>query len=92
MSNLKTEHEIEIDKIHDRQLAEKDAEIQRLKAERQGFKSYFEHMEESYEAELAQDRKLITELCDAVEWMAEKGYGPSRDLLQRAREATRCQP
>ena len=30
MSNLKTEHEIEIDKIHDRQLAEKDAEIERL--------------------------------------------------------------
>ena len=30
MSNLKTEHEIEIDQIHDRQLAEKDAEIERL--------------------------------------------------------------
>jgi hypothetical protein len=28
---MRTEHEIEIDKIHDRQLAEKDAEIERLK-------------------------------------------------------------
>lgn len=29
---MRTEHEIEIDKIHDRQLAERDAEIERLKA------------------------------------------------------------
>jgi hypothetical protein len=32
MSILKTAHEMEIDQIHDRQLAEKDAEIERLKA------------------------------------------------------------
>ncbi len=31
MSNLKTEHEIEIDQIHDRQLAQKDAEIDAIK-------------------------------------------------------------
>ena len=48
-------------------LAEKDAEIQRLK-------------------------KLITELCDALEWWAvQRDYQPdfAQKLIQRAREATR---
>lgn len=31
MSNLKSEHQAEIDRIHDAQLAAKDAEIERLK-------------------------------------------------------------
>ena len=53
------------------------------------YDAYEAEIIEAYEAKLREKDKLITELCDAVEWMAEKGYGPSRDLLQRAREATR---
>jgi hypothetical protein len=52
MSNLKTDHEIQIDRIHDRQLAEKDAEIERLKLAL--------HEEKQYAADL-----ITTLRCEA---------------------------
>ena len=83
MSNLRTEHEIEIDRIHDRQLAEKDAEIARLTEQAMKFRDMC----------LEKD-KLITECADALE----EEFGESRDLMQsqqrpwnliqRAREVT----
>jgi hypothetical protein len=42
MSNLSTEHEIEIDRIHDAQLAAKDAEIERLQHENRLLRSQLE--------------------------------------------------
>ena len=63
----------------------------------QEYKGIGERLRESDERlsaaleEIERLKTIITELCNAVEWMAEKGYGPSRDLLQHAREATRCQ-
>ena len=76
MSNLRTEHEIEIDRIHDRQLADKDAEIERLKEEN------------AHLAWRDKDQKqLITELCDALE--KANPTDRYRKLLQRAREETK---
>ena len=53
MSNLRTEHEIEIDQIHGRQLAEKDAEIERLL--------------DKYTLREGNLKLFITELVDALE-------------------------
>jgi hypothetical protein len=87
MSNLRTDHEIEIDNIHDRQLAEKDAEIQRLKAELD--------LKENSVRDLCtivrSKNKLITELADALEnvWKTGSGNTGTPVLIHRAREAVR---
>ena len=77
MSNLKTEHEIEIDQIHDRQLAEKDAEIQRLKADLE----YWHHIA------TVDQRQLITELADALDRCdpIHISIGEVADLIDQAR-------
>ena len=74
MSNLRTEHEIEIDQIHDRQLAEKDAIIATMNeahklliaekdAEIERLKEHIIFLV----GEIIVKNKLITELCDALE-------------------------
>jgi hypothetical protein len=85
VTNLRTEHEIEIDRIHDRQLAEKDAEIERLKGESAIKESAIRDL-----CAIARDKNaLISELCDALE-TANPGWPDHyRSLLQRAREATK---
>jgi hypothetical protein len=99
MSNLRTDHQIEIDHIHDRQLAGKDAEIERLKKEVHQLKrdlvdavhniqahSMIVDASEK-DAEIEQDQ-LITELADALSHYALLNDF-EKSLIQRAREATR---
>jgi hypothetical protein len=83
MSNLRTEHEIEIDKIHDRQLAEKDAEIERLKAQ---VKELSETLQKAIR-EMRRALSLITELCDALKVHSVR-EPVINDLIERAREAS----
>ena len=87
---MRTQHEIEIDRIHDAQLADKDVEIEQLKGELEQIKHsiLFETWGHS--------KKLISELADALEssclelsWDALPEIEKHRlDLVQRAREAT----
>jgi hypothetical protein len=85
---MMTEHPMSIE------LREKDAEIERLKAE-------YLKLDEQLEQALRKNENqatLIIELADALE----EEFGESRDLMQsqqhpwsliqRAREATKCQP
>ena len=77
--NLQTPHESEIDQIHNRQLAAKDAEIERLN-------KACETLRVSHRNGLA----LITEFRDALVFYVPFSSEPHyRDLIQRAREATR---
>jgi hypothetical protein len=77
-SLLRTEHEVEIDAIHQRQLAEKDHEIERLQ----------KRVLEFVDINIA-DRKLITELADVLDRPAGKTWQYKEHLVQRAREATK---
>lgn len=67
----------------------KDQEIERLKTERAGFKSYFEHMENEKDAEIARLKKLITELCDALVESDPFDREIANSLIERAREAVK---
>ena len=83
MSNLRTDHEIEIDKIHDRQLAEKDAEIESLEGQLAVTTRVCN--------ENTDLKKLITELADALDRCdpIQISIQEVAALVQRAREATR---
>jgi hypothetical protein len=62
-----------------KELEDKDAEIERLKGENN-----------SLRLDAVEYRRLITELCDALESRIDWHVKPLRgDLIQRAREATR---
>jgi hypothetical protein len=69
--------EITSDSLNRDLIRQKDAEIERLRAD----------LNEASDWNISY-RKLITELCDALEWYGE-WFPAKRDLLQRAREATR---
>ena len=102
--NLQTPHESEIDQIHNRQLAAKDAEIEGLKIELETEKKTadkFLHdlqtqtrLAGNYMAKLFTAQALITELCDALEGYCWDESGLNHDpeaaeLVERAREAVR---
>ena len=63
-------------------LADKDAEIERLKA-------YEAVIIEAYEAKLRLKDKLITELAEWLSYDPGSITDQGKELLQRAREATR---
>jgi hypothetical protein len=67
-------------------LADKDAEIERLKAENKKDMEVMIAMGITIEGK----NQLITELCDALEWYVPFSLTPRDwDLLDRAREATK---
>jgi hypothetical protein len=69
------EQQIQIDKIHDRQLSEKD--VERLQ----------KRVLEFIDINIA-NRKLITELAEVLDRPAGKTWQYKEHLVQRAREAT----
>jgi hypothetical protein len=65
----------------------KDAEIERLKEQNESdYKITVEVCHENTDL-----KKLITELCDALDGPRFDAIA-QRELVQRAREATKCQP
>jgi hypothetical protein len=90
MSNLRTEHQTEIDKIHDRQLAERDAAIERLLLKHAKEQNVLLTSLEAAVAKIEQQQALLSECVDALSNNIPPGLGKSEwDLVQRAREATR---
>jgi hypothetical protein len=65
-------------------LAEKDAEIERLKLALHHEKQYAADLITTLRCEAEDKDKLITELADALAYI-----GVNRELVQRAREATK---
>jgi hypothetical protein len=73
-------------------LADLKAEVERLTRELREERESFLSRQLHDTAEIARLKKLITELCDALDAYtpdAEGGYRKAKELIQRAREATR---
>jgi chromosome segregation ATPase len=73
-------------------VGEKDAEIERLKAEIKDLLQQNAEWQKALVEAVEKRDKLITELCEALEWYVPFSLEPRQkagELLQRAREATK---